>query len=94
MFKYLGILAWVGCLLTLGYQAATWVVTATWPQVTLMNAVNRIGIDLTSFVSTVPVDVLLKAAYVLLTTELSLALWWIGLAFFLLAMAQRIILGK
>ncbi|WP_419788101.1 potassium:proton antiporter [Pseudodesulfovibrio sp.] len=94
MLKYLGMISWAGCLITLVYQAVTWIITASWPSVTLLDTAHRVGIDLTDFVTTLPVDILLKLAYVLLTTQLSLALWWLGLAFFLMAMAQRIILGK
>jgi len=94
MFKTLGIIFWSGCLLTLGFQAVTWVFTASWPSITLLDTVTRIGIDLTDFISTVPTEILLKGTYVLLTTQLSLGLWWIGAACFALAMAQHILLKK
>ncbi|MEF2232270.1 MAG: potassium:proton antiporter [Pseudodesulfovibrio sp.] len=94
MFKTLGILFWAGCLLTLAFQAATWVFTAAWPSVTLLDAVTRLGIDVTDFFDTVPTEVLLKAAYVLLTTQLSMGLWWAGTACFALAMALHILFRK
>ena len=94
MFKILGILFWAGCLLTLAFQAAAWVLTASWPSVSLMDAAGRLGLDVTDLFNTVPTEILLKGTYVLLTTQLSVGLWWAGTACFCLALAQHILLKK
>lgn len=94
MFKNLGIISWAGCLLTLAYQAAVWVLTAAWPSVTLLDVAGRLGLGTTDLFTALPFEYLLKLLYVLCTTQLALGLWWLGLAFFLLSMLRRIMLGK
>lgn len=85
MLKTLGILAWGGCLLTLAWQGATWAVTGAWPSITLMDVFGKLfGLDLLTLARQLPLDIAAKAAYVLFTTELSLFLWWAGVAMFVL----------
>lgn len=86
-----GILCWTGCLVTLMYQAATWLLTASWPRLTLLEIIyDLVGWNGATSFRSLPLEYALKALYVLTTTELSLALWWLGVASFVLAMAWRI----
>lgn len=95
MLKSLGILAWGGCLLTLAFQGLTWVVTGSRTSVTLMSVLSRFfGLNLLDVGSTLPLDLAAKAAYVLLTTELSLFLWWTGAALFCLKFALALFVRK
>lgn len=83
MLKTLGILAWGGCLLTLIWQGAVWAVTGTRPVLTLMDVLSKLfGLDMLTLASEFPLDIAAKAAYVLVTTELALFLWWAGAALF------------
>jgi hypothetical protein len=83
MLKTLGILAWGGCLLTLAWQGAAWAVTGAWPSITLMDVFGKLlGLDLLTLARQLPLDMAAKAAYVLFTTELTLFLWWAGVAMF------------
>lgn len=95
MLKSLGILAWGGCLLTLAFQGLSWVVTGSWPTITLMSILSRFfGLDLLDVGSSLPLDLAAKAAYVLTTTELSLFLWWTGTALFCLMFALALFVRK
>lgn len=94
LFKTLGIIAWSACILVLGYQSATWVVTASWPSVTLMDTGARMGLDLLTLARSLPLEFAIKGAYVLFTTELSIALWWAGAAFFALTFLHALLFGK
>jgi hypothetical protein len=93
-FKTLGIITWSACILVLGYQSVTWVVTASWPSVTLMDTGARLGLDLLTLARSLPLEFAIKGAYVLVTTELSVALWWVGAAFFALAFLHAMLFGK
>lgn len=94
MLKNFGIASWIGCILVIAFQAATWVFTASWPSITLMDALNRLGINSTDFIETLPLEFTIKAAYVLFTTQLSVAFWWIGASLFILAFASKILFKK
>lgn len=94
MLKNMGIAAWVGCILVIVYQAVTWFFTANWPSITLLDGLNRLGFEMTAHLDTLPADVTLKAAYVLVTTELSVALWWLGVGFLVLAAMVNILFRK
>jgi hypothetical protein len=94
LFKTLGIVSWSACILILAYQAAVWGVTAAWPSVTLMDVGTRMGIDLLSLVRSLPLEFALKSAYVLVTTQLSVALWWAGAVLFALAFLTTMLFGK
>lgn len=86
-----GITAWIGCILVLGYQMFSWLLTASWPSLTLFGVFYDVfGWDMTSLLRSLSLEYVMKAFYVLTTTEFSLALWWLGVAFFLLAMLWRI----
>ncbi len=81
MLKNIGILAWVGCLITLAYQSVSWVIFKAWPSVTLLDVLHSLfGIDLLSFVNALPLDIAAKAVYVCFTTQLTLFFWWLGVA--------------
>ena len=83
MLKLFGILAWGGCLVTLVYQGIYWVIQNSWPSLTLLDILrNLFGLDLLTAVGKLPLDVAAKALYVAFTTELSLFLWWTGVAMF------------
>ena len=94
MLKNLGIAAWIGCIMVIAFQAATWFFTASWPSVTLMDGLTRLGWNPFGYVDTLPVDLTMKALYVLLTTQLSVALWWLGAGLIVLAVAVRILFRK
>jgi hypothetical protein len=93
-FKALGIVAWSACILVLGYQAAAWAITASWPSVTLMDVGGRMGIDFLALVRSLPLEFALKGAYVLVTTQLPVALWWAGAVFFALTFLTSMLFGK
>lgn len=83
MLKTLGILAWGGCLLTLAWQGAVWAVTGIRPVLTLMDVLSKLfGLNMLTLASELPLDIAAKAAYVLVSTELALFLWWAGVALF------------
>jgi len=93
--RAMGVAAWIGCVLTLIYQGLTWVFTTSWSSLTLMDvSSNLLGIDLTSLLQSLPIDYAVKATYVLVTTELSIGLWWAGAAFFLSALVSKVVFGK
>lgn len=95
LLRLLGITAWIGCVLTLIYQSLTWVFTASWPSVTLSDALNVIpGVDLFTPTETLPLEYAMKVTYVMLTTQLSIALWWTGAALFGLTLGWKVILNK
>jgi len=94
LFKTLGLLAWTGCILLLGYQAVSWAFTAAWPSLTLMDVGGRLGLDLLTLIRSLPLEFAIKGAYVLITTQLSVALWWAGAFFFGLALLSAVIAGK
>ena len=94
MLKNLAIASWIGCILVIAFQAATWFFTASWPSITLIDGLTRLGWDPFDNIDTLPVDLTMKAAYVLLTTQLSVALWWLGAGLIGLAVAVRILFRK
>lgn len=95
IMRSLGIAAWVGCILTLAYQSLTWVFTASWPSLTLMDAAYTLfGFDLASLVQKLPMNLAVKITYLLITTQLTLGLWWLGIFFFGLALIFKVILDK
>lgn len=95
LLRLLGIAAWIGCVLTLIYQALTWVFTASWPSVTLSKVIDLIpGVDLLTPTKQLPLEYAMKVTYMLLTTELSIALWWTGAALFGLTLGWKVILNK
>ena len=53
-----------------------------------------LGIDLTSLIQNLPIDYAVKTTYLLVTTELSVALWWTGVTFFISALLSKVVLGK
>ncbi|MGE4192381.1 MAG: potassium:proton antiporter [Pseudodesulfovibrio sp.] len=81
--------------MTLAFQGVSWAVTGSWPPITLMTALGRLfGLDLLDIGSTLPLDLAAKATYVLMTTELSLFLWWTGTALFCLMFAFALFVRK
>ena len=94
MLKNLGIASWIGCILVIIFQAATWFFTASWPSITLMDGLTRLGWNPVNDIDTLPVDLTMKVAYVLLTTQLSAALWWLGAGLIGLAVIVRILFRK
>jgi hypothetical protein len=81
MLKTFAIIAWGGCLLTLAWQGAAWAVTGAWTSITLMDIFGKLfGLDLLTLAGQLPLDIAAKAAYVLFTTQLTLFLWWAGVA--------------
>lgn len=91
LLKSLGIGAWCLCLLILIYQGLTWVFTAHWPSITLLDASDQAHITISTILQNLPLEYGLKLTYVLTTTELSIALWWTGVFFFLAALVYRFI---
>jgi hypothetical protein len=94
MLKNLGIASWIGCILVIVFQAATWFFTASWPSVTLMDGLTRLGWNPLDNINTLSMDLTVKTAYVLLTTQLSVALWWLGAGLIGLAVIVRILFRK
>lgn len=93
--KSLGILFWASCLLTLLYQSATWIVTASWPSLSLMGVSTELmGLDVASAIASLPLDMAVKTAYILFTTELAVALWWAGLLCFAATMTIKILFHR
>lgn len=90
MLKSLGFLSWTGCLLTLAYQAVSWVLFKSWPPLDMLTVLRSLfGLDLISVVEVLPMDIVAKLLYIALATELSLFLWWCGVAFFTLLFVIR-----
>lgn len=95
LLRALGFLSWIGCLLVLAYQASYWVIKANWPTVTLLDGTqNLFGVNLASLFQGLPIEYGYKAAYFVITTELSVALWWTGALFFGLTFILKIVFGK
>lgn len=95
LLRTLGFLFWIGCILVLAYQACYWVINATWPSITLLDGTqNLLGIDLAALIQNLPLEYAMKASYFFITTELSIAFWWIGVFFFGTFFAKKIIFGK
>lgn len=93
--RALGIVSWIGCIVALIYQGVTWVFTASWPSLTLLDvAYTMFGIDLASAIQSLPLNLAIKTTYLLITTELTLALWWAGVFFFALTLGWKVILNK
>lgn len=89
--RKIGIMAWLGCIATLLYQTTTWALTASWPSLSLLKVTYGLfGWDMTTPMHSLPAEYVMKILYVLTTTELALALWWLGAASFILAMLWRI----
>ena len=94
MLKSLGFLSWIGCLLVVAFQAAAWVLSGSWPSLSLFSVLRTLfGLDLISVADTLPLEAAAKLLYVALTTELSLFLWWTGVAmfglFFVIRLARK-----
>lgn len=89
--KNLGLFAWAGCLFTLIIQGLAWAITGSAPSFSLLSIVSALfSWDLTSLVRSLPLEYAVKTAYVLATTELALALWWLGVACFGLALLWNV----
>lgn len=94
MLKSLGIAAWISCLVVITYQAISWVISASWPSVTLMDTMHAANIDILSIINSLPFDIAIKAIYVCLTTQLSLFLWWAGIISFGLVVAGKLLFKR
>nr|WP_321257457.1 potassium:proton antiporter [uncultured Pseudodesulfovibrio sp.] len=95
MLKNMGILAWIGCLITLAYQSVSWAISAVWPSVTLLDVLRSFfGLDLLSFVTNLPLDMAAKAVYICFTTQLTLFFWWMGVALFVTQLLTQIFIRK
>lgn len=95
MLKSLGLIAWAACLLTLVYQSLVWAFSASWPSLTLMSVSNSLlGIDMVSLADTLPLDLAVKASYLLFTTELAVALWWTGVFFFAATLVSKLLFKR
>lgn len=95
ILRALGIMSWTGCILTLLYQAVTWVFTAKWPSVSAMDAIDSLlDIDMGVLISNLPFSTAFKATYILTVTELSLFLWYAGAFFLLSAFSLKILFRK
>lgn len=95
ILRTLGLSAWVGCALVLAYQAIVWVLSASWPTPTLLDVFSGVfGLDLTSIINNLPLDIAARAIYLLITTELAIAMWWLGAFFFVLTFVCTLIFKK
>ncbi|MGL1862130.1 MAG: potassium:proton antiporter [Pseudodesulfovibrio sp.] len=95
ILRALGIGSWIACILVLAYQSLNWVLNASWPALTMMDASQALlGIDLVSLINSLPFEFAIKTTYILVTTELSIALWWIGVVFFGLTFVSKIMFSK
>ncbi len=95
MFKFLGIIAWAGCLLVLAYQGLLWLINGVWTSITAFDLLHAVfGLNMLSFMETLPLEMGAKLLYVALTSELTICLWWLGVAFFALALLSGILLKK
>lgn len=95
LLRALGFLSWTGCILVLVYQAGYWIIKAKWPSLTLLDGTQSLfNIDLASLIQNLPLEYGVKASYLFVTTELSIALWWTGVFFFGATFFNKIIFGK
>lgn len=95
LLRILGITAWCLCVLVLVYQAGSWIITASWPTLTLMDvSTDLFGLDLLSIIKSLPIQTAFKTIYILLTTDLSIAMWWAGVFFFGLSFVSKVIFDK
>lgn len=95
IFRALGIASWVGCVLALIYQSLTWVFTADWPHLSVMDITSDIlGVDTSSMVANLPFQTAMKTTYLFMTTELSLGMWYMGALFLAAAFTAKMISGK
>lgn len=93
--RALGIASWAGCVLTLAFQVLTWVFTAAWPKLTVMDIMDDLfGLDMNALLANLPLQVAVKTIYVFMTTELSLGLWCLGAFFFVSAFTYRVLLKR
>ncbi len=93
--RALGFFSWLGCIFVLIYQMGYWVLKASWPTLTLLDGTqNILGIDLAALIQNLPLEYGFKASYLFITTELSVALWWMGVFFFGATLINKIIFGK
>ncbi len=95
LLKTLGIVTWTGCVITLLYQSVVWILTATWPSITLMTILSDIlGIDIIDLFQHCSISLAIKLTYFLTTTELAITLWWAGVLLFAAAVCSKVLLGK
>lgn len=86
-----GLLAWTSCILTLVYQSINWALTASWPSLSVLSVIYEVfGWNMTTPIQALSFEYMIKVLYVLTTTELALALWWLGVICFGCAMLWRI----
>lgn len=79
MLIRLSFASWIACLGVLAYQGLLWLFTGSWPYLSLADMVTRFsGFDILDVASRFPLEWGIKLTYLLATTELSLALWWMG----------------
>lgn len=93
--RALGIASWAGCVFTLGFQVLTWVFTAGWPDLTVMDIMDDLfGVDMNALLANLPFQLAVKTVYVFMTTDLSLGLWCLGAFFFTAAFAYKVLLKR
>jgi len=86
------ILFWSLCLIVLAYQGILWFFQGIWPAVTLADAVGRFSsLNHFDLIRHLPFEWTIKLAYVGVTTELSLALWWTGVFFCALEVLSKLL---
>ena len=89
--RFLGMIAWGLCLVTLGGQAVHWLIHGSWPTLTAARTLHAVfGLDALLLLAELPFQTGLKLFYLLMTMELAAALWWLGAAFFGVAFLHRL----
>ena len=93
MLKSLAFIVWSLCIVVLLQQMYVWLRIDAWHSLTLMDAMqNLFGWDVLSMASRLPLDLAVKGAYLLFTTGLAQALWWMGAAFMALHILANILM--
>ena len=92
MLLFLCMFSWSVCLLVLAYQGLIRLLQGSWSTLTLFDVTSRfLSLDILDLGQHLPFEWGLKLAYVLMTTELSLALWWVGVFFCLSHLTLKLI---
>ena len=89
--RFMGLSAWSLCLLALTGQSAYWAFFGTWKSITPAEALHYlIGLDPLLALTRLPIETGLRLFYAMMTMEIAIVFWWLGVFFFLVAFAHRL----
>jgi len=95
VLRALGMLSWIGCALTLTFQSLSWIFTGNWRSLPLLDISSTfLGVDFLSIIHSLPLEMAVKAIYLLSTTELAVIFWWAGIFFFIVTLLWKVLLKK